>query len=66
MNIWDWLLDDRDVFVSYRILGIVIAVLVLIAIVTVCVFTTLAISRSYVLSEANSSSSQVNKCVTAV
>ena len=66
MNIWDWLLDDRDVFVSYRILGIVIAVLVLIAIVTACVFTTLAISRSYVLSETNSSSSQVNKCVTAV
>lgn len=66
MNIWDWLLDDRDVFVSYRVLGIVIAVLVLVAIVTVCVLTTLAISSSYVPTDITSSGSKIDVCVTPV
>ena len=65
MNIWDWLLDDRDVFVSYRILGIVIAVLVLIAIVTVCVVTSIAISRSYDQS-ITSSGGKIDVCVAPV
>lgn len=66
MNIWDWLLDDRDVFVSYRILGIVIAILVLIAIVAVCVLTTLAVGRSPDLTDASSSSYKVDVCTTPV
>lgn len=66
MNIWDWLLDDRDVFVSYRILGIVVAILVLIAVVAVCVLTILAIGRSPDLTDANSSSSKIDVCTTPV
>ncbi len=67
MSIWDWLLEDRDVYVSYRVLGIMIASLVVVAVVTVCVLTTVTISRSYPPGEsASRSGGEVNKRITPV
>ena len=67
MNIWDWLLDDRDVFISYRIFWIVIAVLVVIAIVAVYMVTGLAFSSSST-GGANSTSGggKIDVCITPV
>ena len=47
MNIWDWLVDDRDIFVQYRIVWIVlIAALLLTLLSMMFVFVKVAAPKS--------------------